>query len=108
MIVMTVVAAAEIRAPRAEIALACTLRRHIGSPIPAQTLNVGPRGMQIRSPRPLTADETVGFDLPNLDMRLCGRARVLREERPHVYALRFENLPEPMLRRLHALAINAR
>ncbi len=103
--VMTV---AEIRSPRAEIALACTLRRQIGSPIPAQTLNVGPRGMQIRSPRPLTEDETVGFDLPNLDMRVNGRARVLREERPHVYALRFENLPEPMLRRLHALAINSR
>ncbi|MEA2191907.1 MAG: hypothetical protein QOI73_2028 [Solirubrobacteraceae bacterium] len=108
MIAMTAVVAAEIRAPRAEIVLACTLRRHHGSPIGAQTLNVGPRGMQILSPRPLTEDETVGFDLPNFDMRLCGRARVLREERPHVYALRFENLPEPMLRRLHALAINAR
>jgi hypothetical protein len=41
-------------------------------------------------------------------MRVSGRARVLREERPHVYALRFEGLPEPMTRRLHALAINAR
>ena len=41
-------------------------------------------------------------------MRLNGRARVLAEERPHVYALRFEGLPEPMLRRLHALAINSR
>ena len=102
------VAAAEIRAPRAEIALSCTLRRSIGSPIPAQTLTVGPRGMQIRSPRPLSEDETVVFDLPNLDIRVAGCARVLREERPHVYALRFENLPEPMLRRLHALAINAR
>ena len=100
--------AAEIRAPRAEIALACTLRRTIGSPIPAETLNVGPRGMRIRSPRPLMEDETVGFDLPNLDIRVAGRARVLCEERPHVYALRFENLPEPMTRRLHALAINAR
>lgn len=96
------------RAPRAEIALSCTLRRHIGSPIPAQTLNVGPRGMRIRSPRPLTEDETVGFDLPNLDIRVNGRARVLREELPQVYALRFEGLPEPMTRRLHALAINAR
>jgi hypothetical protein len=99
---------AGIRAPRAEIALSCTLRRHIGSPIPAQTLAVGPRGMRIRSPRPLSEDETVGFDLPNLDIRVSGRARVLREERPHVYALRFEGLPEPMTRRLHALAINAR
>lgn len=104
---MTVVAEG-IRAPRAEISLSCTLRRDIGSPIAAQTMSVGPRGMQIRSARPLTADETVAFDLPNLDIRVAGCARVLREELPHVYALRFENLPEPMLRRLHALAINAR
>ena len=101
-------AAAETRAPRAEIALSCTLRRRIGSPIPAETLNVGPRGMRIRSPRPLCEDETVGFDLPNLDIRVSGRARVVRQELPHIYSLRFENLPEPMMRRLHALAINAR
>ncbi|MEA2220266.1 MAG: hypothetical protein QOJ35_2892 [Solirubrobacteraceae bacterium] len=102
------VAEAEIRAPRAEVVLSCTLRRQLGSPIPAQTLNVGPRGMHVRSSRPLTQDETVSFDLPNLDMRLSGRARVIRLERPHVYALRFEGLPDPMTRRLHALAINAR
>lgn len=102
------VAAAETRAPRAAIELSCTLRRHLGSPIPAQTLEVGPRGMQVRSPRPLTEDETVGFELPNLDMRLSGRARVIRQEHPHVYALLFEKLPDPMVRRLHALAINAR
>jgi hypothetical protein len=102
------VATAEIRAPRAEIELTCTLRRHIGSPIPAQTVHVGPRGMRVRSPRPLTQDETVGFDLPNLDMRVNGRARVIRQERPHVYSLRFEGLPEPMIRRLHALAITSR
>ncbi|MBW3608090.1 MAG: PilZ domain-containing protein [Actinobacteria bacterium] len=98
----------EIRAPRAQIALGCTLRRRIGSPISAETLDVGPRGMRIRSPRPLMADETIGFDLPDLDMRLNGRARVITEECPHVYALRFEGLPEPMVRRLHALAISAR
>jgi hypothetical protein len=102
------VATAEIRAPRAEIELTCTLRRHIGSPIPAQTVHVGPRGMRVRSPRPLTQDETVGFDLPNLDMRVNGRARVINEDRPRVYSLRFEGLPSPMIQRLHALAINAR
>ena len=98
----------EIRAPRAAIALSCTLRRRIGSPIPAQTLDIGPRGMRVRSPRPLMTDETIGFDLPDLDMRVAGQARVICEERPHVYGLRFEHLPEPMVRRLHALAINAR
>lgn len=102
------VTAIEIRAPRAQIALSCTLNRPTGSPIPAQTLDVGPRGMRVRSPRPLMTDETIGFDLPDLDMRLNGRARVIGEDRPHVYALRFEGLPEPMVRRLHALAINAR
>lgn len=106
--VAMMVATTEIRAPRAEITLSCTLRRHVGSPIPAETLNVGPRGMCIRSPRPLRDDETVGFDLPNFDMRITGRARVILQERPHVYSLRFEGLPEPMTRRLHALAINAR
>lgn len=95
-------------APRAQVELLCTLRRQVGSPIPALTMLVGPRGMRIRSPRPLTQDETVGFDLPNLDMRVSGRARVISQERPHVYSLRFEGLPEPMTRRLHALAINAR
>ena len=105
---MMAVAEPEIRAPRAEVVLACTLRRQIGSPIPAQTLNVGPRGMRVRSPRPLREDETIAFDLPNLDIRVTGRARVVCQELPHVYALRFENLPEPMLRRLHALAINSR
>lgn len=105
---MMTVAEPEIRAPRAEVSLSCTLRRQVGSPIPAQTLNVGPRGMRVRSPRPLREDETIGFDLPNLDIRVNGRARVVCQELPHVYSLRFENLPEPMLRRLHALAINAR
>lgn len=102
------VATGELRAPRAEIELSCTLRRGVGSPIPAQTLNVGPRGMRVRSPRPLRDDETIGFDLPNFDMRINGRARVIRQDRPHVYSLRFEGLPEPMTRRLHALAINSR
>ena len=99
---------AKICAPRAEIELSCTLRRTIGSPIAVQTMDVGPRGMRVRSPRPLMTDETVAFDLPNLDMRLAGRARVIRLDRPQVYSLRFEGLPSPMIQRLHALAINAR
>ncbi len=94
--------------PRAQVALPCTLRRRIGSPIRAQTLELGPDGMRIASPRPLAADETVEFDLPDLDMRVSGRARVLGQQRLNVYVLRFEQLPEPMGRRLHALAVNAR
>lgn len=95
------------RAPRAQIALPCTLRRPTGSPIPARTLVLGPRGMNVCSTRPLALDEIVGFELPDLQMRISGRARVLRQERSNVYALRFEGLPEPMTRCLHALAVNA-
>jgi PilZ domain-containing protein len=96
------------RSPRALIALPCTLRRRIGSPIVAQTVEVGPEGMCVSSPRPLAADETVTFDLPDLDIRITGSARVLRQQRHNVYVLRFEQLPAPMVNRLHALAINRR
>lgn len=93
--------------PRAQIELACTLRRGAGSPIPTQTLVLGPRGMQVRSPRPLALDETLGFELSDLYMRVCGRARVLRQERSNVYALRFEGLSGQMTRCLHELAVEA-
>jgi PilZ domain len=96
------------RSPRARIALPCTLRRRIGSPIAAQTVEVGPEGMCVSSPRPLAADETVMFDLPDLDIRVAGSARVTSQQRLNVYMLRFEHLPEPMIRRLHALAVNSR
>jgi hypothetical protein len=96
------------RAPKAPVVMACTLRRTIGSPIRAETLEIGPRGMQVRSQRPMSLDETVGFELADLGMRVVGRARVLRVERGDVYALRFEGLPEPMVRRLHALAVAQR
>ena len=101
-------ATADPRAPKTSIAMSCTLRRGIGSPIRAQTLEIGPRGMQVRSQRPMSLDETVGFEIPELGMRVSGRARVLRVERANVYALRFEGLPEPMVRRLHALATSQR
>ncbi len=98
----------ELRSPQAHVALAGILRRRSGAPIPVQTVDIGPRGMRITSPRPLALDETVGFELPNLDMRVHGAARVLRQERMNRYVLRFERLPEPMTRRLHALAITSR
>ncbi len=105
---MTTEPFAPARAPRAAIAMTCTLRRRTGSPIPVETLDLGPEGMRVTSARPLTADERVDFDLPNLAMRVAGQARVLRQQRAHVYVLRFERLPEPMSRCLHALAVNAR
>src|SRR5262245_45142135 len=96
------------RSPRAQIALPCTLRRRIGSPIAAETVEGGPERMSIASPRPLAADETVTFAPPDLDMRVTGSARVTSQQRHNVYMLRFEHLPEPMVKRLHALAINSR
>ncbi len=91
------------RAPRAQISMSCTLRRRTGSPIPVETLELGPAGMRITSVRPLAADEEVDFELPDLGMRVAGHARVLRQQRRQVYVLRFEGLPEPMARCLLAL-----
>ena len=92
------------RAPRAEIALPCTLRRPIGRPIVAQTVNVGAGGMLVSTARPLTVDEPLTFDLANLDIPVGGHARVLRQQRHDVYALRFEGLSEPLTNRLRELA----
>lgn len=92
------------RAPRAEIALPCTLRRPIGRPIVARTVNLGVGGMLVATARPLTIDEPLSFDLANLDVPASGHARVLREQRPNVYALRFEGLPAPLTSRLRELA----
>ena len=92
------------RAPRAEIALPCTLRRPIGRPIVAQTVNVGEGGMLVSTARPLTVDEPLSFDLANLDMPASGHARVLRQQRHDVYALRFEGLAPPLTSRLRELA----
>ena len=96
---------AELRhAPRIDIALPCTLRRPVGRPIVARTLNVGTGGMLVSSARPLTVDEPLDFDLAALDIQVSGQARVLRHQQLDVYALRFERLPGPMEKRLKALA----
>jgi hypothetical protein len=94
------------RVDPARVSLPCTLRRRVGAPIVAQTLEVGPAGMRVASRRPLAPDETVEFDLPDPEIRISGHARVVRQQRLNVYALRFEGLPAPMERRLHAIAIN--
>ena len=87
---MPAMAAERRREPRTEMAVECTLKRAKGSPIRCETVDVGPGGMAVCSDRPLAADEVVVFDLPAVH----GQARVLREERYHVYALRFEALRE--------------
>jgi hypothetical protein len=93
------------RSPRARVALQCTLHRKTGSAIEAQTIDVGPGGMCVTCARPLATDEVLRFDLPlPEDVRLDGRARVLRHEGHHRYALRFEQLVEPARAQLRALA----
>ena len=87
--------------------LACTLRRKVGRPVTATTLNVGAGGMLITSARPLPIDEELLFDLEAPDVPVSGQARVLRHEVRDVYALRFERLPAQMANRLHALATGA-
>jgi hypothetical protein len=89
--------------PRADLELPCVLRRRSGSAISARTVNVGPGGMCVSTPRPLAIDEVVDFDLPLQGTEhLDGRARVLRQESHSVYALRFEGLREPTRERLQA------
>ena len=91
--------------PRTEIALPCVLRRRTGSAISAQTLNLGPGGMCVSTPRPLALDEVLEFDLPLAEAgSVDGRARVLRHEGHGAYALRFEGLLEPARQRLQSLA----
>jgi PilZ domain len=85
---------------RAELSLRCTLTRHAGSPIAARAIAVGETGMRVATERPLALDETVSFDLPCGDQIIHGHARVVRQERPDLYAVRFAPLPPPMERRL--------
>ena len=73
------VAAAEIRAPRAEIALSCMLRRHIGSPIPSADAERRP-ARHVR-PQPAPAD--------------AGRDRRLRPAQPRHAPQRPRPRPAP-------------
>jgi PilZ domain len=87
------------------MAMGCTLRRRTGSPIAAQTVDVGPGGMCVRCSRPLATDEVLGFELAP-PPPINGRARVLRQQGHDTYAVRFEMLAEPALAGLNALAMS--
>ncbi len=92
---------------RRTIALRCTLTRVAGSPISACTIDLGPTGMRVTTERPLAVDETVAFDLPCGDVSINGHARVVCQERPDVYAVRFGRLPQPMERCLRDVVDDA-
>ena len=85
---MAVMVGERRRGGRTEVSIECTLKRSRGAPIRCETVDLGPGGMAVCSDRPLAADEIVEFDLAAGQ----GRARVLREQAYHVYALRFEAL----------------
>jgi hypothetical protein len=94
--------------PRADMAVPCLLRRRTGSAISVETVNVGPGGMCVLTKRPLGIDEVLEFDLPLADTdHVDGRARVVRQERHDVYALRFEGLREPVRDRLEQFTTGA-
>jgi hypothetical protein len=85
------------RAPRIEMETDCALFRRVGGPVTGTTIDLGTGGMRIASKRPLRDDEEVEFALPGFAPDATrGRARVLRQQRYGVYALRFERLPEDM------------
>jgi PilZ domain len=90
------------RSPRASIELECKLTRDRGGPVDAHTVDLGPDGMCVKCRRPLAEDELVEFAIP--DREFLGRARVLREQGYHVYALRFEEIADSQRAALQALA----
>lgn len=88
------------RQPRAQVQIECVLRRRTGSPVICHTIDLGPGGMCVATDRPLGIDEVLHFDLAGAG----GDARVLREQRPNVYALRFEAMHADAVLRLSALS----
>ena len=80
------------RASRRSIACPVTLVRSRGGPIDGHTEDLGPGGARVVVARPLGIDEELEFDLMVADLRIHGRARVVRQQRAHSYALRFEAL----------------
>lgn len=81
------------RAPRTEIAVPCTLTRRRGNPIHAVTQDVGAGGMRVTTDRPLAIDEEVDYELAATH----GRARVVRQQTPTCYALRFDAAVDDIL-----------
>jgi len=90
--------------PRAEVHAVCLLTRHRGRPIEGETLDLGPGGMRVSTKRPLAVDELLAFDITLAAAEhIDGSARVVREQAPNVYALRFERLAPPAAGRLELI-----
>jgi hypothetical protein len=76
------------------VALDVHLGRKVGNDVVARTHDLSISGARVVSARPLRVDEELRFDLelPPGGRHLSGTARVLRQHRPDMYALRFENV----------------
>ena len=86
--------------PRRQATVDLMLTRHTGNPVMAKTVDLGGGGMRVTTTRPLAVDERLDFDLLLGTDHVVGHVRVLREQGPNVYALRFEDLPDPELERV--------
>ena len=79
--------------PRVPVELSVTLTRAKGSPVEGRLLDLGRGGMRVACGRPLRVDDLLTFSMQLQDgTQVEGRARVLREDLPHTYGLRFEGL----------------
>ena len=64
-----------------------------GSPVEGRLLDLGRGGMRVACGRPLRVDDVLTFTMELTDgSQVDGRARVLREDLPQTYGLRFEGL----------------
>jgi PilZ domain-containing protein len=84
------------RTPRSHVELTVTLIRRRGRPVSGHTEDLATEGARVVVDRPLAVDEELRFDLicPD-DRHVEGGARVVRQQRPDCYALRFETLDAP-------------
>ncbi len=86
--------------PSRRTVLPCALSRPSGSAIAARVIELSLGGVRVVTPRPLALDETLLIDISCDERHVTARARVVCQERPDVYALRFSVLSQPMLERL--------
>ena len=86
------------RTPRTTVSCPVTLMRLRGRPVAGRTEDLATGGARVIVDRPLAVDEELRCDLtcPDGNHVEC-RARVVRQQRPDCYALRFEALDAPSL-----------
>jgi hypothetical protein len=78
---------------RVAVALELRLGRKVGNDVMARSHDLSASGARVVTDRPLRIDEELefAFDLPQ-GAHLTGTARVLRQHRHDMYALRFEQV----------------